>query len=194
MKLESRRQTSASDSIFSPLPYDGTKTAARGLSLQLKSEHLDDALDLQVVKNLFFIGKCFAAIPLEANEAAETEEDDEATSDQQSNGNPLLSYQMRSAIIAREQGIDATEPKDVSVELRDLVQSKVGATKFSGVYNQIRQGVLYVQKERKEAKILPLASCGESQSAPERGEKGWPQEKVQMFSDGKGKLKRRREA
>ncbi|KAG7091487.1 hypothetical protein E1B28_010518 [Marasmius oreades] len=243
------------DTIFSPLSYDGMKMTARSLSLQLKSEHLDDALGLQVVKNLFFIGKCFAAIPLEANEAAETEEDDEESSDQQASGNPLpwlfstLSYQIRSAIIARRNKASMpsnwvnrpmsvlrwfavmtsylesdvlerflvhilspvyriteddtihdpkmSELKDVSVELRDLVQSKVGATKFSGVYNQIRQGVLSVQKERKEAKILQLAI--NPQAAASRRvhrnalKKDGRKRKNQMFSDGKGKLKRRRE-
>ncbi|KAL0573671.1 U3 snoRNP protein [Marasmius crinis-equi] len=210
----------SADSESSPLSYDGMKVAARHLALQLKSEHLDDALGLQVVKNLFFIGKCFAAIPIASAEDAEDAEDENADADEEEppghpNGSPLpwlfstLSYQIRSAVIARrnrpsQKGNWAVQPmsvlrwfaamasylepsvlerflvhtlspvyriteddtiqdpkmselKDVSVELRDLIQSKVWATKFTTVYNQIRQGVLSVRKERKEAKILQMA-------------------------------------
>jgi U3 small nucleolar RNA-associated protein 20 len=52
----------------------------------------------------------------------------------------------------------AAELKDLSTELQDLVQSKVGTTKFSQVYTQIRQGVAKVRRERKEARILQVAT------------------------------------
>ena len=51
----------------------------------------------------------------------------------------------------------AADLKDIAIELRDLVQSRVSASKFTTVYNQIRQGTLSVRKERKEAKILQMA-------------------------------------
>lgn len=41
-------------------------------------------------------------------------------------------------------------------ELQDLLQSKVGTTKFSTTYNQIRQGVLGVQRERKAARVMQV--------------------------------------
>jgi len=48
--------------------------------------------------------------------------------------------------------------KTTATELQDLVQGKVGPTKFSNVYNQIRQGVLGVRKERKVARTLQVAN------------------------------------
>lgn len=46
------------------------------------------------------------------------------------------------------------ELKNLAIELQDLVQHKVGATKFSGCYNQIRQGALGIQRERKATRAL----------------------------------------
>ena len=37
---------------------------ASKLSQQLKSEHLDEVLGLQIVKNLFYLGKCFYLFPV----------------------------------------------------------------------------------------------------------------------------------
>ncbi|EPQ55348.1 hypothetical protein GLOTRDRAFT_61301 [Gloeophyllum trabeum ATCC 11539] len=102
-----------------PLSTVGMEEAAKRLCTQLKSQHLDEALSLQVVKNLFYIGKCFAAIPSqdrptsheEAGSKAEAEDDsdgeDSADTAPQKGKHPLpwlfsrLSYQARSAHIAR---------------------------------------------------------------------------------------------
>jgi len=46
------------------------------------------------------------------------------------------------------------ELKTLATELQDLVQSKVGPTKFSTTYNQIRQSAVGVRRERKIAKVL----------------------------------------
>ncbi|KAI0035598.1 armadillo-type protein [Vararia minispora EC-137] len=99
-------------------PVEGLdfKDIASKLSLQLKSEYLDDPLSLQVVKNLFWVGKCFCALPEPASSAQDEESEDgeedtaeaegEETDDNQPD-NPLawlfskLSYQARSAHIAR---------------------------------------------------------------------------------------------
>lgn len=43
-------------------PLDELIDAASAMTMQLKSKHLEDALALQIVKNLFFIGKQFAKI------------------------------------------------------------------------------------------------------------------------------------
>lgn len=52
--------------------------------------------------------------------------------------------------------------KTLSTELQDLIQSKVGATAFSKVYNQIRQGVLGVRRERKTMRALQVATNPEA--------------------------------
>ena len=104
----------------SPLSMTGMHEVARKLTQQLKSEHLDEALSLQVVKNLFYIGKCFYLLPVGdiavVHEDAENMLDDEAAlvdgqrpqDDKGSKGNnPLpwlfskLSYQVKSGHIAR---------------------------------------------------------------------------------------------
>lgn len=103
----------------SPLSGAGMRDIATKLCVQLKSEHLDAALSLQVVKNLFYIGKCYCAIPIAACDGAQAAEDNAGESDavdddndgEQSGGdddtNPLpwlfskLSYQLKSAHIAR---------------------------------------------------------------------------------------------
>lgn len=46
-----------------PASLVGMQDVAKKLSLQLKSPNLDETLGMQVVKNLFFAGKCFYAIP-----------------------------------------------------------------------------------------------------------------------------------
>ncbi|KDQ28426.1 hypothetical protein PLEOSDRAFT_1077268 [Pleurotus ostreatus PC15] len=188
--------------IFS---VSGSKKTAEKLCVQLKSEHLDEALSLQVVKNLFYLGKCFAAMPL-ADEV-EREEDESSV-----RASPLpwlfskLSYQIKSAHIARRNKPSANanwtqqplailkwfaamtshldadtlerflvhiltpmyriqnedtirdekleELKTVASELQDLVQSKVGVTKFSTIYQQIRQGALDVRRDRKATRAI----------------------------------------
>ena len=118
-----------------PLSFVGMKEVANALSLQLKSENLDEALSLQIVKNLFYIGKCFYSIPngdVEAKEVnategdSESEDGDEASdgeseneTDVSSGDNPLpwlfsrLSYQARSVYIAR-----VNKPNQVYVSIR----------------------------------------------------------------------------
>ena len=44
--------------------------------------------------------------------------------------------------------------KLTAIELQDMVRSKIGGSKFSEVYNRIRQGVLGVQRERQIARAL----------------------------------------
>jgi hypothetical protein len=43
-----------------------------------------------------------------------------------------------------------------AVELQDLVQQKVGTTKFATTYNRIRQSVLGVQRERRIARVTKV--------------------------------------
>ncbi|KAI0628424.1 armadillo-type protein [Trametes polyzona] len=104
----------------SPFSRVGMREVAAKLSLQLKSENLDDALGVQVVKNLFYVGKCFYAIELPSHGAVADEDGhdcaDQASGDESSGeegdtaatyDHPLpwlfskLSYQTRSALIRR---------------------------------------------------------------------------------------------
>ncbi|KAF8623398.1 hypothetical protein AX17_007436 [Amanita inopinata Kibby_2008] len=104
-----------------PLSRAGMREVAEKLCLQLKSENLDEALSLQVVKNLFYVGKCFCCLPIDVTEANEEKEDEnvvgdvdeiqpgdhEIEDDRTRQNHPLpwlftrLSYQMRSAYIVR---------------------------------------------------------------------------------------------
>ncbi|KAF5369329.1 hypothetical protein D9758_002677 [Tetrapyrgos nigripes] len=249
------------DQEFSPYTRSGMKEIAQKLCTQLKSEHLDEGLSLQVVKCLFFIGKCYALVPFqnveeEANKDNGEDEGDEEedTGDQQGNDLPWLfsklSYQLRSAIIARRNRSSSKpnwfhqplsvirwfaamashleadvlgrflvhilspiyrvteddtihdpkmgELKDLSTELQDLIQSKVGTTKFTQVYTQIRQGVAKVRRERKEARVLQVATNPQAAASRKMHKNAVKKEskkrKNREFVEGKGKLKRRREA
>jgi U3 small nucleolar RNA-associated protein 20 len=46
------------------------------------------------------------------------------------------------------------ELKALAIEVQELTQAKVGAAQFSAVYNQIRQGLLGVRRDRKTARAL----------------------------------------
>jgi U3 small nucleolar RNA-associated protein 20 len=98
-----------------PLSKPGMTNVAKKLSQQLKSENLDEVLSLQIVKNLFYVGKCFCLFPVGnedediANESAPTLPENESLSEDKLKNlnNPLpwlfskLSYQVKSGHIAR---------------------------------------------------------------------------------------------
>lgn len=104
-----------------PFGLMGMEEVAKKLCLQLKSENLDATLGLLIVKNLFYVGKCFAARPLPSTSSEEPAKDgkdnDSGEDDDQSENegeesaqkerHPLpwlfskLSYQARSAHISR---------------------------------------------------------------------------------------------
>jgi U3 small nucleolar RNA-associated protein 20 len=94
----------------SPLSSVGMREVAKKLTQQLKGEHLDEPLSMQVIKNLFFIGKCFCLDTVEGATAsrADTEPENAMGGDRvKTMDEPLpwlfstLSYQIRSAHIAR---------------------------------------------------------------------------------------------
>ncbi|KAG6840218.1 hypothetical protein C0991_008139 [Blastosporella zonata] len=216
-----------------PLSNLGMQEVAKKLCLQLKSEHLDEALGLQVVKNLFYIGKCFYAMAPSENQddASDGEHDDEDDEDDEEvkevpdtellkQQNPLpwlfskLSYQVKSAHIARRnrtfskmnwtqqplavlrwfaamtshmeaarlekflvhiltplyrlleedtiRDSQMDDLKTLATELQDLLQGKVGTTKFSTTYNQIRQSVLGVRRDRKVARATRVVANPEA--------------------------------
>ena len=51
--------------------------------------------------------------------------------------------------------------KLLAQELQDLVQGKVGITKFTAAYSQIRQGAMNVRRERKAARAMQVSLYGE---------------------------------
>jgi U3 small nucleolar RNA-associated protein 20 len=107
------------------------------------------------------------------------------------------------------------ELKALATELQDLMQSKVGTTKFSATYNQIRQSALGIRRERKTAKVLLMTTNPEAaakrklqrnsikRESRKRKDRGFAcvfqmhlkdhNSSYVFNSDGKGKLKRRRE-
>ncbi|KAF8641440.1 hypothetical protein AX16_009953 [Volvariella volvacea WC 439] len=247
-----------------PLSEEGMRETADKLCLQLKSPHLDDALGLQVVKNLFYIGKCFSAVVSsgEAEEDSEEsdDEDEEEDTPKEPSGdrssNPLpwlfsrLSFQVKAAYIARRRRtaipddnwtiqplsclrwfaamasyMDAgklerflvhilkpiyriieddtirdpqmAELKTTATELQDLVRSKVGTTKFSAVYNDIRQQALGVRRERKTARALQATKNPEAAAKRKMQrnviKKESRKRKERGFVEAKGKHKRRRQ-
>ncbi|KIM31383.1 hypothetical protein M408DRAFT_7156 [Serendipita vermifera MAFF 305830] len=215
-----------------PSTRRGMVAVAKNSSIQLRSEHLDQAFSLQVVKNLVFLGKSFCdginSGDAEAEEQEESDGDESKSSDSdEENQNqtskeerimktPLpwlfskLSYQVKTAHIKRRSSFVAPrnwhleplavlqwfaamvsymdadslerylvhiltpvyrlseddtirdsnmdELKTVAQELQDLVQSKVGVTKFTAIYGQIRQGTLAIRRERKAARAMTVAS------------------------------------
>lgn len=64
--------------------------------------------------------------------------------------------------IVENQCLPTDEIKTTSIELQDLVRSKVGVVKFSNVYSQIRQGVVNVRRERKATRALQVANNPEA--------------------------------
>ncbi|KZS87766.1 hypothetical protein SISNIDRAFT_446569 [Sistotremastrum niveocremeum HHB9708] len=215
--------------LFTASPISRPGTDARGifsaksmaglagkLCSQLRSQNLDEPLGLQVVKNLFYVGKCFCLVPepTAGTNDSETVPEDSPEQAHRAIENPLpwlfskLSYQARSVHIARRNRssnqehweiqlssilrwfaamanhMDASvlekflvhiltpvyrlvddesirDPKidDLKVltqELIDLIQNKVGTTKFSTIYNQIRQGVVSVRRERKAERVMQV--------------------------------------
>jgi U3 small nucleolar RNA-associated protein 20 len=95
----------------SPFSLLGMREIAQKLCSQLKSEHLDAPLSLQVVKNILYIGKCFCAVSSaddgNANDMDGDDPDVAGNEGEGQDGNPLpwlfskLSYQIRSAHIGR---------------------------------------------------------------------------------------------
>ncbi|KAI0820961.1 armadillo-type protein [Irpex lacteus] len=99
----------------SPFSVVGMEDIAKKLCLQLRSDNLDNALGIQIVKNLFHIGKCFksleGSIDRSEDEDAEEDEEEDVEKPDEDDGKPQrhplawlfskLSYQARSAHIAR---------------------------------------------------------------------------------------------
>lgn len=107
-----------SDQSLALFSLKNVRAQADAFTMQLKSEHLDDALSLQVVKNLFYIGKCFYAaianedredstnLSLDGDEAEAEQSDEDDGEKGLTDALPWLfsrlSYQARSAHIARQ--------------------------------------------------------------------------------------------
>ena len=131
----------ADNSPFSPVGMEGV---AKKLCLQLRSEYLDGPLSLQIVKNLFYIGKCFSMSTAISSTEEECEDDDpeeeEAEVGQDHESNPKyplswlfskLSYQARSAHIARRNKSRSSvspHPSDLDSEMTHRSNRGTGHT------------------------------------------------------------------
>jgi U3 small nucleolar RNA-associated protein 20 len=241
-----------------PFSSTGMQDVARKLCLQLKSSHLDDKQSLLIVKNLFYLGKCFALINREVGPEQTAGDDTEEGVDEAENQgvltNPLpwlfskLSYQMRSAHLARldrkttaanwvQQPLsilqvfaaiasfldaerlesflvhiltpiyriteDSTirdprmeELKVLAIEVQELVQERVGISKFSAVYSRIRQGAEEVRRERRinqgtKASIDP-AGVAKRKANKSLVKKESKKRKNRAFAERTGRTKRHR--
>jgi U3 small nucleolar RNA-associated protein 20 len=113
----------------SPLSRQGMRDVAEKLCMQLKSIHLDATLSLQIVKNLFYLGKCFHAIPVgdtaESGMFSENEGELEAPVNDQNLLSWLfsrLSNQVRSAHTTRRN--QSTAPVRILLVARRLVNDE----------------------------------------------------------------------
>ncbi|CCM06042.1 uncharacterized protein FIBRA_08288 [Fibroporia radiculosa] len=251
-----------------PLSRQGMADVAKKLCIQLRSPNLDAALSLQIVKNLFYIGKSFCMIELPARVSADDDDNDvegvnehhenernDSENDEEATRHPLpwlfskLSYQARHAHTARRNKSSCpdnwvhqpasvlkwfaamvshmeasqtmqflvhilspvyriaeddtirdpqiTELKSLAVELQDLVQAKVGTTQFANVYNRIRQGVLSVRRERRNARMVQATTNPELAAKKKLQRNVMKKEsrkrKNRSFADNKGRAKRFRE-
>ncbi|KIP04981.1 hypothetical protein PHLGIDRAFT_170606 [Phlebiopsis gigantea 11061_1 CR5-6] len=251
----------------SPFSLLGMEETAKKLCLQLRSEHLDGPLGLQIVKNLFYIGKCFSMVEISSPPEAEQSDDEDDDDEEEEQGekeeqdsearpkNPLawlfskLSYQARSSHIARRNKSSSAENwshqpmsvlrwfaamvsfldapqverflthmlspiyriaeddtirdphmdelKTLAIELQELVQAKVGTTKFAEVYSRIRQSVLGVRRERKTARAVQAATnpafASKRKMQRNVAKKDSRKRKSSSFAESRGKVKRRRD-
>jgi U3 small nucleolar RNA-associated protein 20 len=125
----------------SPLVELDLKEIAEKHSMQLKSSHLNSTLGLQIVKNLFYIGKCFCAAKRSNPKPTENAEDEsdgvedlaegESEHEEVHGDNPLawlfskLSYQIRSAYIARRNR-SASNVSDLCVNMDGIYCLRAG--------------------------------------------------------------------
>ncbi|KAG8862294.1 U3 snoRNP protein [Tulasnella sp. 330] len=222
--------------VENPLSLPNLIKTATKLSSQLHSSHLDATMGLQIVKNLFYIGRCFYLLsmqeiikdaePDQSLGAAEGDKADELDDDADSmsaedegredKNRPLswlfskASGQLKLAAHRRrisqipspnwseqpccvvrwfaamvshmdEKGVDRhllailtplyrivdmpldgdkqyDELKTLTVELQELIQNKIGSTRFSLVYNDIRQSALATRRTRKADKAVAAAT------------------------------------
>ncbi|THG95629.1 hypothetical protein EW026_g6070 [Hermanssonia centrifuga] len=173
----------------SPFSVIGMEDVTKKLCLQLRSENLEGPLSLQIVKNLFYIGKCFSILEVALPATGDAEDDDEEGQDEARRNKPfgadnwwhqpasvlrwfaamvsflepaqvekflvhILSpvYRIAEDDTIRDSHMD--ELKTLAVELQELVQSKVGTTKFANVYGRIRHNVVGIRRERKTARAV----------------------------------------
>ncbi|KAG8958312.1 U3 snoRNP protein [Tulasnella sp. 419] len=110
-----------------PMSLQSFVDSVRKLSIQLKSANLDPALGLQIVKNLFYIGKVFVAIPATLEHAgSNVANDDEEEEEDGAMDNPLrwmvskMSNQARSAYTARRS--TSTAPENWSIQPSSILR------------------------------------------------------------------------
>ncbi|KAK9722628.1 U3 snoRNP protein [Basidiobolus ranarum] len=184
---------------------------AKKLCLQLKSEYLSEDLGTQLVKNAFFIGKCFYHNGTRSGEDKDSESESEAEAEpveegegEEANGDsnrnralfwlfkklsfvarsdiggnkatarrififqwfaamasfikpeelqpyliPIVSPIYRTVNDETSKGKEAEDLRALGQEVLDFVRKQVGTTVYHETYNQIRQRVVDIRRERK---------------------------------------------
>ncbi|KAI5475348.1 Armadillo-type fold domain containing protein [Pseudohyphozyma bogoriensis] len=123
-----------------PLSTSSLLDAAQKGCLQLKSPLLTEALAMQIVKNLFFAAKCFAARRTTSDEEDADEEEEEGDAEERQ-ADPLrwlftrLSYQIRAAHIARP-SMHAVTPGPWSLQPASILRW------FAAVVNHLDENTL----------------------------------------------------
>jgi U3 small nucleolar RNA-associated protein 20 len=126
-----------------PLATPNLLDAAQKACLQLKSPLLDDSLAMQIVKNLFFAAKCFAARSDNTSNGADeaNEEEETADADEQRKADPLkwlftrLSYQTRQAHMLRPSRHDLNAVRLVFVSSFHVLTSSF-SRRVNGLVNR----------------------------------------------------------
>ncbi|PWN44412.1 hypothetical protein IE81DRAFT_310637 [Ceraceosorus guamensis] len=217
-----------------PLSLEFMIEIARKLALQLQAdaEEVNDELSLQAVKNLLYIGRCFALKPAhdrgssierteEASAHDEGDDENESIPEEQDNAaaNPLawlytkLSFTARGArlsagnaepqinraasvlrwfaAMATQLESSRIEPflshmigpifrilddeslkadrfdelKSLAMEVQELLQAQLGATRYAAVHSRIKQAILEKRRERKTARLMQGISNPEAATA-----------------------------
>ncbi|CAG8559924.1 1468_t:CDS:2, partial [Racocetra fulgida] len=131
------------------LTKDLLRKLATSFCTQLKSEHLGQELAIQIVKNLFFIGKCFYYLSPDEDKV-----DHSFTRERDGNHNE----ESISEDIDNENhdDIDDNENHDDidDIDNIDNIETRVGTTQYHNAYNKVRQQIEEVRRERKHQRVI----------------------------------------
>lgn len=115
------------------------KQIAKNSCIQLQSDALDATLSLQIIKNLFFIGKCYALVDYLDHSTADEKVAENEDIDRNAKHHPLswlfskLSYQVRTSLLARRNRIKDQVRNNYTPQKRYLTH----AYRKTGVSNRL---------------------------------------------------------
>ncbi|CAG8782598.1 28065_t:CDS:2, partial [Dentiscutata erythropus] len=162
------------------LTKDLLKKLATSFCTQLKSELLGQELATQIVKNLFFIGKCFYYLSPDEDEIDNSFARFASSNNEEIDCQRTSIYQWFAAMVTcmspddlapsyllfiispiyrlinseTAKGQDIDNLKQLGKEVLDLLQKRVGTTQYHNAYNKVRQQVADVRRERKHKRVI----------------------------------------